>query len=103
MMRILVLLLLSISFLGSIQTWRSGACRRIQGYVDCLPSSRFDLRVSLRDKVTELTAVRLLRRVSPPERLDGPPMFKCAITYDVALRIAKDLGVPLNDLIFEPA
>lgn len=46
--------------------------------------------------------MRLLRRVSPPERLDGPPMFKCAITYDAALGIAKDLGVPLNDLIFEP-
>ena len=45
--------------------------------------------------------MRLLRRVSPPERLDGPPVFKCGITYDVALRIGKDLGVPLNDLIFE--
>lgn len=45
--------------------------------------------------------MRLLRRVSPPERLDGPPMFKCAITYEMSLRVAKDLGVPLNDLIFE--
>lgn len=45
--------------------------------------------------------MRLLRRVSPLERLDGPPMFKCAITYDMALMVAKDLGVPLNDLIFE--
>ena len=50
----------------------------------------------------ELTAMRLLRRVSPPERLDGPPVFKCAITYEMALRVAKDLGVPLSDLIFEP-
>ena len=46
--------------------------------------------------------MRLLRRASPPERLDGPPMFKCAITYEVSLRVAKDLSVPLNDLIFEP-
>ena len=29
----LVLPLQSISFLGNIRTWRSGACRRIQGYV----------------------------------------------------------------------
>ncbi|KAF9648347.1 hypothetical protein BDM02DRAFT_3240307 [Thelephora ganbajun] len=71
-----------------------------------LPGEYSDMeirRVSTYSGITELTAMRLLRRVSPPERLDGPPMFKCAITYEVALRVAKDLGVPLNDLIFEPA
>jgi origin recognition complex subunit 5 len=58
--------------------------------------------VSSEVQITELTAMGLLRRASPPERLDGPPMFKCAITHEAALRVAKDLGVPLNDLIFEP-
>lgn len=42
-MRILAPLLPSISFPGSIQTWRSGECRPIQGYVDNLSGT---IRVS---------------------------------------------------------
>lgn len=77
--------------------------RRVSTYSGvCSSFFWLNSRVSPWEQVTELTAMRLLRRVSPPERLDGPSMFKCAITYEVALRVAKDLGVPLNDLIFEP-
>jgi len=52
-------------------------------------------------KVAELAAAHLLLRVSPPERLDGPPMYKCGISYDVALALGRDLRVPMLDLIWE--
>ena len=32
----------------------------------------------------ELTSMRLLFHTSPIVRLDGPPMFECAISYDTA-------------------
>ncbi|KIM43778.1 hypothetical protein M413DRAFT_443679 [Hebeloma cylindrosporum] len=59
-------------------------------------------RVSVYSNIMELTAMRLLHRTSPPERLDGPPMFRCAVSYDTALGIAKQLDVALNDLLWDP-
>jgi origin recognition complex subunit 5 len=35
------------------------------------------------------------------DRLDGPPMFKCAIPYENVLGLARDLDVSLNDLFWE--
>jgi origin recognition complex subunit 5 len=46
--------------------------------------------------------MRLLHRTSPSDRIDGPPMFKCGISYDVALALARQLDVPLNDLLWDP-
>jgi len=46
---------------------------------------------------------RLLHRTTPADRLDGPPIFKCGVSYDVALALARDVGVPLNDLMWDPA
>lgn len=46
--------------------------------------------------------MRLLHRTSPPERLDGPPMFRSAISHDMALVIAKQVDVALNDLLWDP-
>jgi len=46
--------------------------------------------------------MRLLHRTSAPDRLDGPPMFKCAISYDATLTLAKQLMIPLNDLLWDP-
>lgn len=45
--------------------------------------------------------MRLLHRTSPVDKLDGPPMFKCGIDYDTALALARQLEVPLNDLVWE--
>jgi origin recognition complex subunit 5 len=54
-------------------------------------------------QVMELTSMRLLHRTTPTERLDGPPMFKCAVPYEAVLRVARNLRIPLNDLMWEPA
>lgn len=53
-------------------------------------------------QIMELTSMRLLFRTSPTDRLDGPPMFKCAISYDTTLALAKQLMIPLNDLLWDP-
>jgi len=60
-------------------------------------------RVQVYAAIMELTSMRLLHRTSPSDKLDGPPMFKCGISYDVALALARRLDVPLNDLMWEPA
>ena len=53
-------------------------------------------------QIMELTSMRLLFRTSPIDRLDGPPMFKCAISFDATLALAKQLMIPLNDLLWDP-
>ena len=53
-------------------------------------------------QIMELTSMRLLFRTSPIDRLDGPLMFKCAISYDTTLALAKQLMIPLNDLLWDP-
>ena len=45
--------------------------------------------------------MRLLIRTSPPDRLDGTPTFKCGIGYDLAVKLARGLGIILNDLVYE--
>ncbi|KAK1235701.1 hypothetical protein PQX77_001072 [Marasmius sp. AFHP31] len=59
-------------------------------------------RVGTYASVMELTTLRLLHRTTAGDKLDGPPMFKCSITHDVALSLAKQLGVKLNDLVWDP-
>ena len=58
-------------------------------------------RVAVYGAISRLTKIRLLDRTTPNERLDGPPMFKARITHEVALELAKQLGLPLNDLLYE--
>lgn len=53
--------------------------------------------------MTELTLMRALHRTSAVDKLDGPPMFKCGVGYEVVLALARDLDVPLNDLMWDPA
>ncbi|EIN04783.1 hypothetical protein PUNSTDRAFT_128273 [Punctularia strigosozonata HHB-11173 SS5] len=60
-------------------------------------------RVGVYASIMELTSIRLLHRTSPVDKLDGPPMFKSAISYESAMTLARDLGVPLNDLMWDPA
>lgn len=50
----------------------------------------------------ELTSMRLLHRTTPSDRLDGPPQFKCAVSYDATQALAKELKVALNDLLWDP-
>lgn len=59
--------------------------------------------LKLMSQITELTLMRALHRTSAVDKLDGPPMFKCGVSYDVVLALARDLDVPLNDLMWDPA
>ncbi|KAG9310424.1 putative origin recognition complex, subunit 5-like protein [Chiua virens] len=59
--------------------------------------------VQLTSQIAELTFMRALHRTSATDKLDGPPMFKCGISHEVALRLARDLDVPLNELMWDPA
>lgn len=54
-------------------------------------------------QIMDLTRSRLLHRTTPADRLDGPPMFKCGVSYEVALALARDLEIPLNGLMWDPA
>ena len=49
----------------------------------------------------ELASIWLLHRTSPADKFEGPPMFKCGISYEDTLRLAKELDVPLNDLLWD--
>ena len=50
-------------------------------------------------QVMELVSMHLLVRTSQVDRIDGAPMLKSGISREVALALAKQLEVPLNDLL----
>ncbi|KAF9490055.1 hypothetical protein BDN71DRAFT_1490756 [Pleurotus eryngii] len=58
-------------------------------------------RVGVLGTISELTRMRLLQRTTAVDKLDGPPVLKCAISYETALEYARELGVPLVDLLWE--
>lgn len=70
-----------------------------------LPGEHTDMelgRVHIYAAVSELTSMRALHRMTAVEKLEGPPMYKCGISFRVAGAIAKELQVPLNDLMWDP-
>ncbi|KAJ6618173.1 origin recognition complex subunit 5 C-terminus-domain-containing protein [Mycena sp. CBHHK59/15] len=60
-------------------------------------------RVGIYTTIIELADVGLLHRTSAADKLDGPPTFKCGISYDTSSALARQLDVPLNDLLWDPA
>lgn len=42
-----------------------------------------------------------LHRASAPEKIDGPPTFRCGISYEAAMALGRDLGVGVRDLMWE--
>ncbi|KDQ55524.1 hypothetical protein JAAARDRAFT_37539 [Jaapia argillacea MUCL 33604] len=58
-------------------------------------------RVAVMSSITSLTASHLLQRTSPPDRLDGPPMYRCGVGYEIALELSRDVGIILGDLLWE--
>ncbi|EMD36587.1 hypothetical protein CERSUDRAFT_115622 [Gelatoporia subvermispora B] len=58
-------------------------------------------RVSVHAAIMELASMRLLTRASSADKVDATPTFKCGISYDVALQLARDLGILLNDLLWD--
>lgn len=70
-----------------------------------LPGEHTDMelgRVHIYAAITELTSMRALHRTTAVEKLEGPPMYKCGVSFLVAVALAKDLQVPLNDLMWDP-
>lgn len=60
-------------------------------------------RVAVYAQVNHLASMHLLHRTSPDSnKLELSPSFKCGISYEVALKLAKDLDVALNDLLWDP-
>ncbi|PCH36912.1 hypothetical protein WOLCODRAFT_134400 [Wolfiporia cocos MD-104 SS10] len=69
-----------------------------------LPGEYTDMeisRVTAYAQVMELASMRLLLRTSSGDKLDLTPTFKCGISYELALRLARDVGIVLNDLMWE--
>ncbi|KAI0069946.1 hypothetical protein K474DRAFT_1702428 [Panus rudis PR-1116 ss-1] len=60
-------------------------------------------RTAVYAQVNELSTMYLLHRTTPAERLDPSPGYKCGIGYELALGLARDIGVPLLDLLWETA
>ncbi|KAJ6598242.1 origin recognition complex subunit 5 C-terminus-domain-containing protein [Mycena vulgaris] len=60
-------------------------------------------RVGIYNTMIELTDAGLLHRISAADKLDGPPTFKCGVSYITASALAQQLDVPLNDLLWDPA
>ncbi|KAI0072526.1 hypothetical protein K474DRAFT_1650853 [Panus rudis PR-1116 ss-1] len=54
-------------------------------------------------EVNELSTMYLLHRTSPAERVDPSPGYKCGIGYELALGLARDIGVPLLNWLWETA
>ena len=51
-------------------------------------------------KIPELEAQGLLRRVSPPDRLDNV-VLRCEIDYEMAKTLAKELRITLDEYLSE--
>ncbi|KAJ7654418.1 putative origin recognition complex, subunit 5-like protein [Mycena polygramma] len=71
-----------------------------------IPGEHTDMeiaRIGIYNSIIELSDSGLLHRTSAPEKLDGPPTFKCGITYLTSSALAQQLDVPLDDLLWDPA
>ena len=53
-------------------------------------------------QIMELSSVLLLHGTSAPDKLEGLPMFKCGVSYEDVSGLAKELDIPLNDLLWDP-
>ncbi|OSX57417.1 hypothetical protein POSPLADRAFT_1061624 [Postia placenta MAD-698-R-SB12] len=68
-----------------------------------LPGEYTDMEISrlaVYGQIMELASMRLLLRASP-DKLESTPTYKCGISYETALALAKDVGIMLNDLLWE--
>ncbi|KAJ7472431.1 putative origin recognition complex, subunit 5-like protein [Mycena galericulata] len=71
-----------------------------------IPGEQTDMesaRVGIYHTIIELSDIGLLHRTSATDKLDGPPTFKCGISYLTASALAQQLDIPINDLLWDPA
>lgn len=94
-----------IAILGALLEENDGEVRLPAPPEYTFPGEYTDMetsRIGIVAAIMELTSMRLLHRTSLSDKIDGPPMFKCGISYHDALALARQLDVPLNDLLWEP-
>ncbi|KAF8196654.1 origin recognition complex subunit 5 C-terminus-domain-containing protein [Mycena galopus ATCC 62051] len=80
--------------------------RRLPAPEYTIPGEETDMeiaRVGVYNAIIELSDIGLLHRTSASDKLDGPPTFKCGISYSTSYALAQQLEVPLNDLLWDPA
>ncbi|KAJ7843132.1 hypothetical protein B0H14DRAFT_3456437 [Mycena olivaceomarginata] len=71
-----------------------------------IPGEHTDMeiaRVGIYNTIIELSDIGLLHRASAADKLDGPPTFKCGVSYITAKALAQQLEVPMDDLLWDPA
>lgn len=44
--------------------------------------------------------MRLLHRTTASEKIEAP-MFRCGITHEHAMNIAREMSIPLSELVWE--
>jgi len=59
-------------------------------------------RVTIFSQVMELVSSHLLYQTSPSDRLEMSLTFKCGIGYDTALALAREVGIGLHDILWDP-
>ena len=76
---------------------------QVSATVRLIYSERPQIHLPARLQISELVAMRLLHRTTPPERIDGPPAFKCGISQARAFELARDVGIgSLADFMWDP-
>lgn len=51
-------------------------------------------------QIPDLEAQGLLRRISPPDRLDAVTL-RCEIGYEATVHLAREVGITLDDYLYE--
>ncbi|KAJ7251118.1 putative origin recognition complex, subunit 5-like protein [Mycena haematopus] len=80
--------------------------RRLAAPEYTIPGEQTDMeiaRVGIYNAIIELSDIGLLHRTSALDKLDGPPTFKCGISYSTSAALAQQIEVPLDDLLWDPA
>ncbi len=92
----------SSSFAGAVANVESDVYR-IQTYASvCLLSfSFYDDTHLISYKIQDLISKHLLHRTTPSERIDGM-QFKCGLTHEQGLALARRLNIPLAELMWDP-
>jgi origin recognition complex subunit 5 len=70
------------------------------GVVPDVLAQVLDLRTRADDQIPEFETQGLLKRVSPPDRLDNV-MLRCEADYEVAKDLARELKIVLDEYIYE--
>ena len=80
---------------GDMEVTRVGVYTAVRSLPTYLCCSWLNLKLCP-CQVVELASMWLLHRTLPADKFEGLPMFKCGISYEDTLGLAKELDVPLK-------